>query len=222
MQTKQQVVDALNEITGGLSQTTKMPESSFSTPAKHCKVGSKLREVEGSVCEKCYAMKGNYNYPNVMKAQQRRYERLNHPLWVKAMTMLIYIKVKKRFRWFDSGDLEGVQQLRNIIDVCNGTPNVQHWLVTKEKRTVRKFLDDGGVIPDNLVIQMSGYMVNGDKVKGFDDCKQITHHLVHSDIDKAQGHICPVEDGKGFSSCEEANCFACWDRSVNVVTSGLH
>ena len=222
MQTKQQVVDALNEITGGLSQTTKMPERSFSTPAKHCKVGSKLREVEGSVCEKCYAMKGNYNYPNVMKAQQRRYERLNHPLWVKAMTMLIYIKVKKRFRWFDSGDLEGVQQLRNIIDVCNGTPNVQHWLVTKEKRTVRKFLDDGGVIPDNLVIQMSGYMVNGDKVKGFDDCKQITHHLVHSDIDKAQGHICPVEDGKGFSSCEEANCFACWDRSVNVVTSGLH
>ena len=205
MQTKQQVVDALNEITGGLSQTTKMPESSFSTPAKHCKVGSKLREVEGSVCEKCYAMKGNYNYPNVMKAQQRRYERLNHPLWVQAMTMLIYIKVKKRFRWFDSGDLEGVQQLRNIIDVCNGTPDVQHWLVTKEKRTVRKFLDDGGVIPDNLVIQMSCYMVNGDKVKGFDDCKQITHHLVHSDIDKAQGHICPVEDGKGFSSCEEAN-----------------
>jgi hypothetical protein len=222
MQTKQQVVDALNEITGGLSQTTKMPESSFSTPAKHCKVGSKLREVEGSVCEKCYAMKGNYNYPNVMKAQQRRYERLNHPLWVQAMTMLIYIKVKKRFRWFDSGDIDSLQQLRNIIDVCNGTPNVQHWLVTKEKRTVRKFLDDGGVIPDNLVIQMSGYMVNGDKVKGFDDCKQITHHLVHSDIDKAQGHICPVEDGKGFSSCEEANCFACWDRSVNVVTSGLH
>ena len=222
MQTKQQVVDALNEITGGLSQTTKMPESSFSTPAKHCKVGSKLREVEGSVCEKCYAMKGNYNYPNVMKAQQRRYERLNHPLWVQAMTMLIYIKVKKRFRWFDSGDIDSLQQLRNIIDVCNGTPNVQHWLVTKEKCTVRKFLDDGGVIPDNLVIQMSGYMVNGDKVKGFDDCKQITHHLVHSDIDKAQGHICPVEDGKGFSSCEEANCFACWDRSVNVVTSGLH
>jgi len=222
MQTKQQVVDALNKITGGLSQTTKMPESSFSTPAKHCKVGSKLREVEGSVCNKCYAMKGNYNYPNVMKAQQRRYERLNHPMWVKAMTMLIYIKVKKRFRWFDSGDLESVQQLRNIVAVCDATPDVQHWLVTKEKRTVRKFLDDGGVIPDNLVIQMSGYMVNGDKVKGFDDCQQITHHLVHSDRDRAQGYICPVEDGKGFSSCEESNCFACWDRSVNVVTSGLH
>ncbi len=53
MQTKQQVVSALNEITGGLSQTTKMPESSFSIPAKHCKVGSKLREVKGSVCHEC-------------------------------------------------------------------------------------------------------------------------------------------------------------------------
>ena len=222
MQTKQQVVDALNEITGGLSQTTKMPESSFSTPAKHCKVGSKLREVEGSVCEKCYAMKGNYNYPNVMKAQQKRYDKLYHPLWVTAMTMLIYIKVKHRFRWFDSGDIDSVQHLRNIIEVCNGTPHIQHWLVTKEKRTVRQFLDEGGIVPDNLVIQMSGYMVDGDKVKGFDDCQQITHHLVHADRDKARGHICPVEDGKGFSSCEEANCFACWDRDVNIVTSGLH
>jgi len=222
MQTKQQVVDALNVITGGLSQTTKMPESSFSIPAIHCKVGSKLREVEDSVCSKCYAMKGNYNYSNVKKAQEKRYSKLYHPMWVKAMTMLIHIKVKERFRWFDSGDLDSVQHLRNIIEVCNGTPDIQHWLVTKEKRTVRKFLDDGGIIPDNLVIQMSGYMLDGGIVKGFDDCNQITHHLVHTDRQSAQGYVCPVEDGKGVTSCEQANCYACWDRNVNVVTSGLH
>ena len=128
MQTKQEVVNALNEITGGLSQTAKMPESSFSIPAIHC----------------------------------------------------------------------------------------------KEKRTVRKFLDEGGIIPDNIVIQMSGYMLDGGIVKGFDDCKQITHHLVHTDRQSAQGYVCPVEDGKGVTSCEQANCYACWDRNVNVVTSGLH
>jgi len=222
MQTKQQVIDALNVITGGLSNTTKMPESSFSIPAIHCKVGSKLREVEGSVCNKCYASKGHYLYPNVKNAQQRRYLKLYHPMWVKAMTMLIHIKVKEHFRWFDSGDLDSVQHLRNIIEVCNGTPNIKHWLVTKEKRTVRKFLDECGIIPDNLVIQMSGYMLDGDKVKGFDDCKQIAHHLVHTDRQNAQGYVCPVEDGEEFTTCDDANCYACWDRNVNVVTSGLH
>ena len=222
MQVKQVVVDALSDITGGLSNPRKMPEYAFSTPAIHCKVGSKLRVVKGSVCHKCYAMKGNYVWPNVKKALQRRYDSLYHPMWVTAMTMLIRIKVKERFRWFDSGDIDSVQCLRNIIEVCNGTPNIKHWLVTKEKRTVRKFLDEGGIIPDNLVIQMSGYMLDGDIVKGFDDCNQITHHLVHTDRDKARGHICPVEDGNGVTSCKQANCYACWDNGVNVVSSGIH
>ena len=108
MQTKQVVVDALSDITGGLSNPRKMPEYAFSTPAIHCKVGSKLRVVEGSVCRKCYAMKGNYVWPNVKKALQRRYDSLYHPMWVTAMTMLIRIKVKERFRWFDSGDIDSV------------------------------------------------------------------------------------------------------------------
>ena len=158
MQKKQVVVDALSDITGGLSNPRKMPEYAYSTPAIHCKVGSKLRKVKGSVCRVCYAMKGNYQWPNVMKALMRRYDSLYHPMWVTAMPMLIRIKVKQHFRWFDSGDVDSEQCLRNIIGVCNGTPIIKHWLVTKEKRTVRKFLDEGGIIPDNLVIQMSGYM----------------------------------------------------------------
>ena len=219
---KKTLVDTLTDITGGLSNPRKMPEFAFSTPAKHCKVGSKLREIAGSVCHECYAMKGNYHWPNVKKALQRRYDSMYHPMWVTAMTMLIRIKVKQYFRWFDSGDLDSVQNLRNITEVCNGTPIIKHWLVTKEKRTVRKFLDEGGIIPDNLVIQMSGYMLDGGIVKGFEDCNQITHHLVHTDRDKARGHICPVEDGDEVTSCKQANCYACWDRNVNVVTSGLH
>ena len=38
---KKTLVDALTDITGGLSNPRKMPEYAFSTPAIKCKVGSK-------------------------------------------------------------------------------------------------------------------------------------------------------------------------------------
>ena len=57
---------------GGFSRPSKMPCPAYSIPASLCKVGGKLRKVEGSVCGKCYAMKGNYNYPAVRAALARR------------------------------------------------------------------------------------------------------------------------------------------------------
>jgi hypothetical protein len=37
------------EITGSLTQTSKMPGKSYSLPAWECKTGSKLRKIKGSV-----------------------------------------------------------------------------------------------------------------------------------------------------------------------------
>ena len=166
-------------------------------------------------------MKVNANYPHGWNSQQKRYDKLYHPMWVTAMTMLISIKVKHRFRWFDSGDIDSVQHLRNIIEVCNGTPHIQHWLVTKEKRTVRQFLDEGGIVPDNLVIQMSGYVVDGDRVKGFHDCKQITQHVVPSDRATARGYTCPVAHVTAVSSGDESHSVPCVDRASHIFTIRL-
>ena len=81
------VKTALLEV-GGLSKPSKMPSYAYSLPAKECKVGSKLRKVKGSVCFGCYALKGNYVYPNVQKALYKRLElmktnTLNHKLITK-------------------------------------------------------------------------------------------------------------------------------------------
>ena len=46
------------EITGGLSNPSKMPGKAYSIPASRCNVGSRLAKVKGSVCEGCYALKG--------------------------------------------------------------------------------------------------------------------------------------------------------------------
>ena len=139
-----------SKITGGLSAPGKMPEGSYNLPAQACQTGAKLRQVPGTPCSGCYALKGRYNFPNVKDALSRRLGSLGHPRWVQAMAVLI--KGKKFFRWHDSGDIQSEQHLINIFEVCKLTPETQHWLPTQE----RKFLPlSGSTIPKNLIIRLS-------------------------------------------------------------------
>ena len=138
------------KITGGLSAPGKMPEGSYNLPANMCQTGAKLREIEGTPCYGCYAFNGRYNFPNVKDALARRLESLTHPQWVEAMGVLV--QGKKHFRWHDSGDLQSVQHLKNIFEVCKLTPKTLHWLPTQE----RKFLPlNTDSIPKNLLIRLS-------------------------------------------------------------------
>ena len=133
------------EITGGLSAPGKMPEGSYNLPARACQTGAKLRQIPGTPCYGCYAFKFRYNFKNVKDALTRRLESLTHPQWIQAMAVLI--KGIKFFRWHDSGDLQSVQHLINIFEVCNLTPDTMHWLPTQE----RQFLPlPGSSIPKNL------------------------------------------------------------------------
>ena len=115
------------EVVGGLSKPSKMPCHGYSTPARRCNVGSKLRNVAGSVCSKCYAMKGRYVFPNVQGALERRFNSLTDPRWVHAMVVLITAKEHSGyFRWHDSGDLQSVEHLERIAEVCRQTPRIRH------------------------------------------------------------------------------------------------
>lgn len=63
-----------SQIIGNLSVPSKMPGFAWSIPAKECKTGSKLRQVKGSTCSKCYALSGRYVFPNVQDAQYKRFD----------------------------------------------------------------------------------------------------------------------------------------------------
>ena len=108
------------KITGGLSAPGKMPEGSYNIPASSCQTGQILALVEDTPCHKCYALTGRYRFPNVKAALARRLKSLTHPRWVEAMTVLV--KGKKHFRWHDSGDIQSVDHLKKIFEVCNNTP----------------------------------------------------------------------------------------------------
>ena len=120
-------------ITGSMTRTSKMPGLSYSLPAWECQTGSKLRKVEGTPCFGCYALKGNYiRYPAIKKAQYKRLASLVHDSWV--MAMVAQVKRQKWFRWHDAGDVQSVDHMKKIFEVCRLTPGTSHWLPTQERK----------------------------------------------------------------------------------------
>lgn len=199
-------------IVGGLSKPSKMPGYSLGLPAWECKTGSKLRDVPGSVCSSCYAMKGSYTmYKAVKPAQYRRLEALNDIRWVPAMVKLL--ENQDVFRWHDAGDIQNLLHLENIVRVVKATPGTRHWLPTKEKKIVRDFLRKHNSFPSNLVVRVSGAMVNGKPLKSFPHTS-----TVHNSQGQAYGHSCPAPNQSG----ECRNCRACWSHDVANVSYHQH
>jgi len=195
------------EIIGGLTQTEKMPGFSYSLPAQECKTGSKLRKIKNSVCSTCYALKGNYiRYPNISESQYRRLNKLNNPLWVYSMVFILKHSKKiqdlKLFRWHDSGDIQSLDHFKKIIKVCESTPEIKHWLPTKESKIIKNYK---GEIPKNLVIRLSGSMIDGSKP----NYKNTS--TVSTNIENVTCGASLVKNGK----C--GNCRKCWDSNIKNV-----
>lgn len=210
---------AANGLCGGLSQPSKMPGYGYSIPAQACVTGSKLAQVEGSVCHGCYALdRGNYRFQNVKDSLQKRLESLTHPDWVDAMVYMIAKRVDPKvpyFRWHDSGDLQSVDHLRRICDVARRTPDVSHWLPTREYGMVRLFLTQGGAVPSNLTIRVSAHMIDGAPA----DKLGLPHSSVSTDdAIYPNAFQCPARH-QG-NACQD--CRACWDGSVQHVAYYKH
>ena len=198
------LIKEAKEITSGLSAPGKMPEGSYNLPAAACQTGAKLRKIPGTPCHGCYAFKFRYNFSNVKKALARRLASLNHPQWVKAMTVLV--KKKKHFRWHDSGDLQGVAHLKKIYEVCNNTPGTMHWLPTQERQYLPM---EGSTYPDNLVIRLSNSKNNSKPGRAWTHWSTVVDKGFHSCPAQSQGNQC-------------GSCRACWSRDVKHVTYPKH
>jgi len=210
----------LSSIVGGLSNPSKMPGYAYSLPAQECRTGGELQKREGSVCYDCYALKGRYAFRNVRAALYRRLESLSHPLWIPAMVELISRRAAQghhHFRWHDSGDLQSLEHLEQICEVARRTPQVRHWIPTREYRTVADYIKSGGEIPENLNVRMSAHMVGG-AIPTFPRLP-VTVSTVFPHGETPEGaHQCPAPQQE--NSC--GSCRACWDSNVRLVNYTLH
>lgn len=212
----------LEQATGGLSTPSKMPCYSWSISAYDCIVGQLLEKISGTVCADCYAMKGRYVFPNVRKAHIRRKAALENPAWVTLMTELISRKTKvdltggKYFRWFDAGDLQGVDHLEKIVQIANNLPDIKFWLPTKQADFVKSFLNSGGILPENLTVRYSAAKI-GKKPNIFSG-------MVGSGVEVSGEEVfdCPAYTQDGKCDGEKVSCRACWKKTVKIVNYPKH
>lgn len=213
-------------IAGTIGYPSKMPGTSYGIPAQACKVGAKLAKIEGSTCSKCYALRGNYQFKSTQDSQAKRLAGIEHDLWVSAMVFLLRAAhcdgrggkhkgkpVALYHRWHDSGDLQSVGHLAKICAVARATPWLKHWLPTREAKTVRDYIRNGGIIPSNLVIRLSATMVDGNPPTAWPQTSTVTSHGA-----APIGHICPAN--KQGNHC--GPCRACWSTDVANVSYPVH
>lgn len=198
------------KITGGLSQTSKMPCPSYNLPAQNCIKGVLLQTVVGSVCHKCYAMRGFYRFDVPQRAMARRLASLSHPQWEEAMIFLIKDAGNPYWRWHDSGDLQSTDHLESIIRIAEACPEVNFWLPTKEYKIVSLVLAKKSA-PKNLTIRLSSYMVNDPKSDKA--TATVAKRLGVKMSSAADQYTCPASEQD--EQC--LDCRKCWSGVFNVT-----
>jgi hypothetical protein len=214
MSTTYTTTKQVEAIVHTLSSPSKMPCHGYSTPASKCITGGKLRKVANSICSVCYALKGRYVFPNVLDAMEKRFQSIFKTDWVDAITFLISKKEKSGyFRWHDSGDLQGQWHLEKIVEVAKRLPQIKFWLPTREISVVGDYIRSGKIIPDNLTIRLSAFMLDGEPP--IPAAKRLGLCVSGA---SATDFNCPAysQDGKCGS------CRNCWNKDVFQVNYKKH
>jgi len=203
---KMKIKDAM-EVIGSLSKPSKMPGFSFGLNPNLCNQGNILSKIEGSVCNKCYAKKGFYNVYKKQMAETwaKRLNGVNNILFESAMITLIQKKSPDYFRWHDAGDLQNMEHLKKIVRIARALPNTKFWMPTKEVNLIRSYNKTYGEFPSNLVVRVSGFMVDKGASKGFKNTSTVT-------TNKTLATCRAFENG---GKCN--NCRACWNPNVNNI-----
>ena len=98
------------------------------------------------------------------------------------------------------------------MEICKLTPNVKHWLPTREYKIVRDFLHWES-FPSNLTVRLSAHKID-EKPPKTSECQTST---VNKDK-PALGVQC--ESFKQDNKC--LDCRLCWDKSIDNISYKYH
>lgn len=192
-----------------LSKASKMPCRSWSLQALDTCPAS--RDATGELvdaCKGCYATTGNYRFPNVKAPRVHNREDWKRDTWVSDMVS--ELDNDRYFRWFDSGDIYDVRLARKILEVCEATPWVKHWIPTRMHKFTKftLVLQRLQSLP-NVVLRLSSDSIMGETIEG------PTTSTIATLEDAPKGSfVCEAYTRGG--KCDK--CRACWDKGVSVVT----
>lgn len=221
-------VKAAEAVACPLANPEKMPGRAWGTPAKLCHRGGQLHKIGGTVCSHCYALKNRYAMDPVQHAYERRFSAWKYrpkEEWLGAVTHLVNKQCAKvpYFRVFDSGDLWNEQMLKDWIEVAYRCPSVSFWLASRERHMIRAVMKQT-TVPENLVIRVSGDMLDGPAPSGFANTSRVstirskdTWRMLAA-VNSNETTFCPAP--LQGNRCGE--CRACWDSEVRTVVYRMH
>ena len=197
-----------------LSKASKMPCRSWSLQALDTCPAS--RDSTGALvpaCSGCYATTGNYRFKNVKAPREHNRDDWKRDAWVDDM--VAELDNDRYFRWFDSGDMYDIRLAHKILEVCQRTPWVRHWIPTR----MHKFAKFTGVITDmealpNVVVRLSSDSVQGGVIAG-----ETTSTIIPTP-DHATDSMTVCEAYERAGKC--GTCRACWSRDIAVIAYPAH
>ena len=207
---------------GGFGDPSAMPCPSFSIPREYCPRGKVLRTQPGTICSVCYGGRGNYFWPSVKAAQQRRAERL---MFSSRFVEMFVIALKRMtfFRFFDCGDIPNLCCLERIMAVAKQCPWCRFWIPTREFNTVGAYVDAHGGFPENVNVRISADYLDKMPECVPNGCTFSTVVTLKNPDGFPGAHRClPTFEDRVCEKCEEAGCRACWDRNVPHVCYKRH
>ena len=200
----------LNENVGRLSEPSKMAGTSWSISAWICQVGGHLSGLAGSVCDGCYAKKGQYVFPSFKKAAARRWRKMRYALSFessreKFIGSFVSLLNKKKdhtikrlaegrkvscdaryHRWFDSGDLQSTEMALVIFEIARRCPDIQFWMPTRETDYILDAIDREGPPPINIAVRISAHWPDSNPIN---NAKLIAAGCYLSGVHTEKGNI---------------------------------
>lgn len=129
----------------------KMRVMNFSLPAYKTITGKTVCPFAKDCVKYCYAQKGNYRFPSVIKGLNNRYELSKTADFVPKMNATIILERPTHVRIHDSGDFYSIAYLKKWVDIATQNKEVIFYAYTKSI----KFFIDGLKLPKNLKIIFS-------------------------------------------------------------------
>lgn len=169
-------------------------------------------QIEGSICQKCFAAKQMKIFPsmeNPMVNNQRILTSEILPTEKLPTINNIY------FRFEAFGDLNNATQVVNYFNICKKNPKVKFALWTKNPDYIAEAIAGGDEKPENLNIVLSSLFINKERKNPFPF------------VDKVFTVYDPqhIEQNNIEINCGARNCFACGlcyeKNNVNVINEKL-
>ena len=166
-----------------LTQNSKLKKTSiennarvlnFSLPAYKTITGKTVCPFAKDCIKYCYAQKGNYRYPSVVKGLNNRYNLSQTEEFIPQMNATIILERPTHVRIHDSGDFYSPEYLNKWVTIAKQNKDVIFYAYTKSI----KFFVDGLLLPDNMKIIFS----EGSKIDSLIDVKKHRHARIFKDV----------------------------------------